>query len=632
MFKFSLMAFFLATLVWSCGDGKKIPTSPPNHEEDIEKSPTSGGEVVSHNWDLSRTVPLDSVRAFKPDAKLFVRTAFGGESLEDFEVKFVAVVDGELPDISLIMLEASDPRLVALGGAAQGMSGSPVFCEQGVVGALAYGFDMQNHPPYYFMATPLEAMINGIFRDSDTVLKAGKMASINGNKLKPLSPAFLATGVSSRLVKHLEANSSSYSQIVGSLVSNVSSASRASDFEQKFEPGSPLAVALLVGDDVNMAAVGTVTYTTGNKIIGFGHPFTWLGPVEYPIIGAKVLVEISNLFSPFKFAVLNSDILGVITADRLPGIGGALGREPEMIELATTAKMNGENFLWKHRLTESGPPDLQAFAGMVGLFGPMVNRVDDVTGSSFRVSTRIIFKDYYTEVYNTRLYAWPGRVASELLFTAADEYAFGTYLPLVFNRELPLQPKEVIVTIEMVDSLLVGQIAKVKADTLATAGDVLPVGVMLKVGLLEERWVNFEIALPDTFPPGVYNIEVGPGDMIYGEPFPEGEFERVWPDTNISYEPTLEELLQQINSEDKKTILQVRLNLRSPDVPDEPVYPVYPPPPTPYPGLGTEKQYGEMESDTPEAMVIPPPIAVTQPTGLVITGSRARGIRLKNKK
>lgn len=618
-----LCLFVIAIGLVTC-DSKQKVVSPEMNEEGITVSEINKEDTAL--WNLSKIVPLDSVRALKPGTKLFVRTAFAGESLEDFEVKFVAVIDGELPDVSLIVLEASDPRLVALGGVAQGMSGSPVFSEEGVIGALAYGFDLQNHPPYYFMATPLEAMLTGIF--SEGVSKAGKTVSINGNKLKPLSPAFLATNISPRLVQYLESISSGYGREIQSMVSDISSASQASDFEQKFEPGSPLAVALLVGDDINLAAVGTVTYRQGEKIIGFGHPFTWLGPVEYPIIGAKVLVEISNLFSPFKFAILNSDILGVITADRLPGIGGDLSRKPEMIELFSKAKINDKVFSWEHRLTRSGPPDLQAFASLLGFFGPVINRVDDVVGSSFRVSTRIIFKNYYTEVYNTRLYAWPGIIASSLLFMAADEYAFGTYLPLVTNRELPLEAKEIIISIEMVDSLLVGQIIKIKADTLATAGDILPVGVMLKVGLLGERWVNFEIALPDTLPPGVYNIEVSSSDMVYGEPVPEGEFERVWPDTNVSLEPTLEELFQRVNQEDKKTVLQVRFSLRSPDMPTS--YPTYPP--APHPGSATEKQYGEMDNNMPPAMVIPPPIITSQPTGLVITGFRMKGVRVKSRK
>ncbi|MEK9174409.1 MAG: SpoIVB peptidase S55 domain-containing protein [Patescibacteria group bacterium] len=193
MFKFFLAACFSAILACSCGDEKKIPISPPNHEEEMEESPISGGEMASHNWDLSRVVTLDSVRTFKPNTRLFIRTAFAGESLEDFEVKFVSVLDGELSDVPLIFLEASDPRLIALGGVAQGMSGSPVFCEQGVIGALSYGFDLQNNLPYYFMATPLETMLQGIFLEE--VSKAGKPVVVNGNRLKPLAPAFLATDI-----------------------------------------------------------------------------------------------------------------------------------------------------------------------------------------------------------------------------------------------------------------------------------------------------------------------------------------------------------------------------------------------------------------------------------------------------
>ena len=74
--------------------------------------------------------------------------------------------------------------------------------------------------------------------------------------------------------------------------------------QESFEAGRPLAVALLLGE-ITGGGVGTISYVDGNRIYGFGHPFESLGPVELPIIEAKVLGEISNLSAPFKFATLN---------------------------------------------------------------------------------------------------------------------------------------------------------------------------------------------------------------------------------------------------------------------------------------------------------------------------------------
>ena len=110
-------------------------------------------------WDLSPIVSVDEVQAMPVGTPVFLRTEFAHGELADLEMTFVQVVDDFLPPMPVYMLEASDPVLIQLGGIAQGMSGSPVFTEQGTWGAIAYGFNQQDSPPYYFFATPIEWVI-----------------------------------------------------------------------------------------------------------------------------------------------------------------------------------------------------------------------------------------------------------------------------------------------------------------------------------------------------------------------------------------------------------------------------------------------------------------------------------------
>jgi len=100
-------------------------------------------------WDLSSIVSIDEVRNMRVGTPVFMRTEFANGQLADLEMTFIQVVDDFLPPMPVYMVEASDPILIQLGGIARGMSGSPIFTEQGTWGAIAYGFNSQDSPPYY---------------------------------------------------------------------------------------------------------------------------------------------------------------------------------------------------------------------------------------------------------------------------------------------------------------------------------------------------------------------------------------------------------------------------------------------------------------------------------------------------
>src|SRR5207253_4811234 len=94
------------------------------------------------------------------------------------------------------------------------------------------------------------------------------------------------------------------------------------------EPGSSLGVELVRGD-VEMGALGTVTYRRGNQILAFGHPFLNAGAAAMPMTAAWIDTVVRSVDSPFKQGSLGP-LVGGTTQDRSTGLGGEVGRYPRM--------------------------------------------------------------------------------------------------------------------------------------------------------------------------------------------------------------------------------------------------------------------------------------------------------------
>ncbi|MFQ6037444.1 MAG: hypothetical protein ACE5LV_02385, partial [Candidatus Aminicenantales bacterium] len=154
-------------------------------------------------------------------------------------------------------------------------------------------------------------------------------ARISGQEVRPLRIPLQFSGFSQKVFEKAK----SFFSRLGFTAFQAGSTSQfqpeISPEDMRLEAGAPVGV-LLVGGDMNVSAIGTVTHVEGNKILAFGHPLYNLGRVDYAMTKAKVMTVVPSLLTSFKLAA--SDItVGRFIQDRTSGVLGELGKMPDFI-------------------------------------------------------------------------------------------------------------------------------------------------------------------------------------------------------------------------------------------------------------------------------------------------------------
>jgi hypothetical protein len=308
----------------------------------------------------SRFFPLSEV---KEGMRGTARTVFRGNASEEFNVEILGVVPGAIgPKHDLIIGRLSG------GGADRtavfaGMSGSPVYIDGRLVGAISYSFPFSKEP--ICGITPIEQMLSIFEQKTGTKSTANEprafsFAELAATSWKPSFPngsmiqsSILASGnpalgvVAGQMFQPIATpvSFSGFSQEtlnlyapqlmqVGLLpVSSVGGAAVISPMkaatEDTLQGGSSVSFQLTRGD-YSLAASGTVTFRDGEKVYAFGHPFLNLGTSDMPMAESHVVVVIPSLNNSFKLAVPDA-MVGSMTQDRQTGVFGKLGQSPKMI-------------------------------------------------------------------------------------------------------------------------------------------------------------------------------------------------------------------------------------------------------------------------------------------------------------
>src|SRR5437773_2086068 len=316
----------------------------------------------------------------KPGMKGIGKTVFHGDKVEEFQVEILGVLENIAPKQSAILAKLSGGPLENTG-VMGGMSGSPVYIDGKMVGAVAFSFPFSKEA--IAGITPIQQMVD-IFDKSEEPIRVDpiriEVSSVKPHRTLEFRPATELLGLSNIGSKTFSVSESlattipSLQPLTGQLFNYIDTPIVLSGFNSKAAqlfgnalrplgmtviqsggiaagsgsdkladgadllPGSAIAVQLIRGDlGVGASATGTVTYRDGNNVYAFGHPWLSVGPVQLPFSKARVLSLLPNLSSSFKIAV-PTDLVGSITQDRSQGLFGTVGVLPKLIPLTINLK------------------------------------------------------------------------------------------------------------------------------------------------------------------------------------------------------------------------------------------------------------------------------------------------------
>lgn len=299
---------------------------------------------------MTLTMPLSQV---KPGMKGRGRSVFQGRAAEDFEVEILGIMQNVSPKRSIILARLRGRGLESTG-IIGGMSGSPVYIDGKLIGAVAYGFSYSKEP--IAGITPIEEMLavgaaleepaQGVA--SPIVLREGLgQEELSGTYLRTLAAATGGRG-RDRTVAPLELPlmfggfSAGAFERAGPFFASLGFRPLRSGSGGQLLPGAaPAGPSVregdsvgvqLVGGDLDVSAVGTVTYVDGSKVLAFGHPVYNLGRVDYAMTRADVIAVVPSLESSFKLASAGP-VIGRFTEDRTAGAAGEVGVMPRLIPL-----------------------------------------------------------------------------------------------------------------------------------------------------------------------------------------------------------------------------------------------------------------------------------------------------------
>lgn len=286
--------------------------------------------------------PLDDL---KPGQRGEVWTVFRGTTAEPFTVEVTGVVRNALgPGKSLILCELTDPRVQNMGAVA-GMSGSPLYIDGRLVGALSYQiqrFETVHYAGFTPAADLLEVQTKMAAAASAAAPSVAPAAappstptSVDG--LRPVRPVFTLSGLSPVVAELFAPRLSALGLSATALGGSVTSASTNEALKSTpLQAGSAVAVALATGD-ITLAGTGTVSDVDGKSVTAFGHPMMSLGDVALPMCAAEIVTVLPSNLQSIKVAN-TGPVIGTITQDRLSAVSGTLGEGPAMTEVQVIVK------------------------------------------------------------------------------------------------------------------------------------------------------------------------------------------------------------------------------------------------------------------------------------------------------
>ncbi len=528
---------------------------------------TFAQKAKSSNPQSQEFYPLAQIRKGQ---RATAYTVFEGNEPKAFELEILGVLEGfnspKQTAIIVKLLGADTDRT----GVFAGMSGSPVYIDGKLVGAIAFAYQFSKEA--IGGITPIQDMVD-IFAQKQSIeskpsqprpisfselsfnetsrefaafvnppqAPMTNVSGVNAPVLKPIATPLAITGVAPEVIERFAPQF----QAMGLLpVAGAAGAAPITELSKAngdtLKPGSTIVVPLVRGD-LSLAAAGTVTHRDGNKIYAFGHPFLSVGVTEWPMNEGEVVIVVPSMANSFKLAKPTA-MVGTMRGDRSTGIYGELGTAPTMIPVEINLKTSrGESKNYKFEIVNDRflTPLLMQITTLSTLTGSE-RQIGDAT---LQLQSRIKLKGQEEIKLENRVSS--GNAAMALTFAATQPV--NAIINSGFND---LRVEKITLDIVSRDVRSLGKLEKLWVDrTEVKRGDKLMLHAFARTEGGGEYVERIEVEIPADAPLGQLQVMVGDGAAI----------QAAEPRTGFTPK-TLDQLVRELNRLRKADRLYVRLS------------------------------------------------------------------------
>ncbi|MCX6344973.1 MAG: hypothetical protein NT018_07845 [Armatimonadetes bacterium] len=471
------------------------------------------------------------VSQLKRGMKGYALTVFQGTKIEKFSIEILGVLKKANSGRDLILVRIGGGPMATRGlGVASGMSGSPVYIDGKLVGAISMAMTFSKEP--IGMVTPITDMVESL--DDSLPKHADGYSSINeldepavvggrtfskividgpANKsdkpgegelhVTPLAMPIMVTGVSQRGIASLKEMLAPYNLEVMAGIGG--GADTTSKFNPKLEPGAAVGVSLVTGD-IDMTATGTVTYCTGNKLVAFGHPFfQGIGPIDAPMTTAYISDVMASYNSSTKLG-FPLKVVGRVFQDRPWSIAGAVGDFPNLIPITVSVK---DQTIKRNKIFNAKVINHPLLAGQLATIavGEAISQVHTGAGDATAEVSYEIIADRIGTIKRSNIFFDPTSIESSSVKDVAS------MLQLLGNNPFfPLDIKSVKVDVVITDKRKTATVDRIFVKKSEYApGETVEVGVVLRPYKKERITKTYSIKIPATAQNGKVTLSVRGG-------------------------------------------------------------------------------------------------------------------------
>lgn len=510
-----------------------------------------------------------NVDEIMPGMKGYGKTVFTGDRIEIFNVEVLGILRNWEAKSNMILVRLSGGPLEKSGIIA-GMSGSPVYINNRLIGAVAYGWSFSKDP--IAGITPIEEMkrtllnippqekgilpvsaewdipsfsLEELFaKPAATSLIPQESTGYDAGKinLTPILSPFVVSGVESDTLKRMQPFFHAY----GWYPVQGGSYAPSADHPKKsgLVPGASVA-AILIRGDLSAAVVGTVTYVEGDNVLAFGHPFLQTGKADLPMSSAYVYTVLCSQSNSVKMAS-PGEIVGRIRQDRRSGIAGILGESSRMIpchiEVEGSQKLKYDFEIVDNKLLT---PSLILMAAQSAVLS---------------TERKVGEKSVHIKL-SAHIEGYEDPIVIENVFYELDQSWFSLnhivqpFTMIINNQFRQVHPTRIDMNITLLDTRKTAYIESVRVDKkLVKPGDTLQVDVCLKPFTGESFYQTVLMHIPeDTLPGSMLNLTAC--DATYGQALNLGRSAGKYFPTNF------EQLMRYVENMERNNNLMVRILL-----------------------------------------------------------------------